>query len=324
MDENQEPTMIAQAKPVYSSQDLISGWAAVTTGLEPTPRLAVFGDPVEHSLSPQMHDAALKQCQLAMRYVRVHVPREDLEFALRAARDNAFLGVNLTIPHKTVAAAFLDEIDERASQLGGVNTVVIRDGRMTGFNTDGPGFVRAVRAAFSVDLRDMRILILGAGGGAGQAIAAQCAMEGCDRLVLVNRTPEKAAALAESLRPYFSGSRLLGPVERLAALEWSDANLRRELDHTDLIVNCTSLGLRSTDAEVLPAHLLAPCHLVFDPVYRRDSTRLLLAAERVGARAVDGLPLLLHQGALSFEYWFERAAPLEAMRKALEEARTAG
>jgi shikimate dehydrogenase len=304
---------------VYSAEDL-TNWSAATKDLSPPAKLAVFGDPVEHSKSPQMHNAALKEAGIKMQYVRVHVKPDELKNALAGVRDAGFVGVNLTIPHKAAALEIVDEVDPRAAQLGGVNTVALRDGKMIGFNTDGGGFVRAIRQEFSVDLRNLRIVVLGAGGGAGRAIATQCALEGCDRLVLFNRTHERAVSLARSLAPLFSGPRLLGPAAGLSAPEWEDSNLKRDLDQADLIVNCTSVGLAATDPDVIPAEFIMPYHLVFDTVYRSGRTRLVKAAQRAGARASDGLPLLLHQGALSFEIWFGREAPVDAMQKALTEA----
>jgi shikimate dehydrogenase len=188
---------------------------------------------------------------------------------------------------------------------------------MSGLNTDGPGFSRAIREEFSVDLRDLRVLLLGAGGGAGRAVALQCASEHCERLVLVNRTFEKAKDLADELRPLFQKARVFGPVARLEAIDWNDAALRFQIANTDLVVNATALGLKHFDESVLPASLLAPHLLVYDTIYEPARTRLLAAAADAGARGADGLSMLLHQGALSFEHWFDREAPLGVMRAAL-------
>jgi len=177
--------------------------------------------------------------------------------------------------------------------------------------------VRAVRSEFSVDLRDLRVMLLGAGGGAGRAIAVQCALEGCERLVLVNRTFEKARALAAELEPHFRGARLLGPLARLEALPWEPAPLAAALENTDLVINATSCGMKRGDPPVLPASLLKPHLMVYDTIYTAHRTPLLADAEAVGARAANGLSMLLHQGALAFEIWFNREAPLEAMRQGL-------
>jgi shikimate 5-dehydrogenase len=179
---------------VLTANDLITNSAALQA-VSPVAKLAVFGDPVAHSKSPAMQNAALRAMGVDGSYVAVHVESHELEAALRALPERGFLGANLTIPHKAAAFGMIDEIDGSARELGVVNTILVDDGRLRGFNTDGPGLVRAIRDQFSVDIKDLRILLFGAGGGAGRAIAIQCAMENCERLVLVNRTFEKAVAL---------------------------------------------------------------------------------------------------------------------------------
>ncbi len=199
-----------------------------------------------------MQNAALAETGLAMQYARFQIAPNELEAALRLMREHDFVGVNLTVPHKIAALALVDEVEERARKIGAINTIVFREGKSLGWNTDGPGFERAIREEFSVDLRDLRVLLLGAGGGAGRAIAWQCAAENCERLVLVNRTFEKAQALARELAAYFSGPRVLGPEARLEAIPWGDPSLRRQLGRTDLVVNATTLGLHQSDPSPLP------------------------------------------------------------------------
>ena len=163
----------------------------------------------------------------------------------------------------------------------------------------------------------MRVLLLGAGGGAGRALAYQCALENCERLVLVNRTFDKAQALARELTGYFSGPRVLGPAARLEAVPWEERSLQVQLARTDLVVNATTLGLRQSDRSPLPHALIAPHLMVYDLLYKKTPTRLLAAAAEAGARGANGLTMLLHQGAIAFELWFDRPAPIAAMRRAL-------
>ncbi len=264
-----------------------------------------------------MHQAALEKCGIAARYGRLHIRPEELSAALQLLVQNDFIGTNLTIPHKQTAMDLMDEVDGQARKMGAVNTVTIEDGKLIGFNTDGPGFVRAIRAEFGVDVRDLRVLLLGAGGGAGRAIAVQCALEGCERLVLVNRTFEKARALALELQPHFAGPRLIGPVARLEAVPWADDALRAQLQHTDLVINATSIGLNTASPSPISAALLLPHLLVYDTIYTADKTPLQQAADDAGARHANGLSMLLHQGALSFQIWFKRDAPIDEMREAL-------
>jgi shikimate dehydrogenase len=300
----------------YTLADL-ENWREVAGGIDPPIRLGVFGDPVAHSLSPHMQNAALRTCKIDMRYARFHIRANELRSALRFLRDLDFIGINLTVPHKIAALTQIDEADDSASRPGAVNTIRVQDKKLIGSNTDGEGFLRAIRSEFSVDVRDLRVMLIGAGGGTGHAIAWQCALENCERLVLVNRTFEKAQALAERLRPYFAGPRVLGPAARLEAVAWEESALRVQLAEIDLIVNATPLGMNPSDPPPIPARLLAPHHMIFDCVYGPSKTSLVRAADEAGARGANGLSMLLHQGALSFSIWFDREAPIAAMRKAL-------
>lgn len=312
------------AKAVYTIEDL-RDWRGATAG-EMTPlRLSVMGDPVAHSASPPMHNAALEKCGIDARYCRLQIAPENLREALRLLPQNDFIGTNVTLPHKAAALELMDEVDDHARKMGVVNTVAVAGDRLIGFNTDGPGFVRAIRAEFGVDLRDLRVMILGAGGGAGRAIATQCALEGCDRLVLVNRTAEKALALAKELAPFFRSARLEGPVARIEAIPWEHAALGREMENIDLVINATPVGM-STGAPAaarrtapIPASLLRPHLMVYDTIYTANRTSLMLAADEAGARSANGMSMLLHQGALAFEIWFGREAPVEVMRAALRQ-----
>ena len=300
----------------YTLADL-EKWAEIARNIDPPIRLGVFGDPVAHSLSPQMQNAALRACGIEMQYARFHIRANELRSALLFLSRLDFVGINLTVPHKIAAFTQIDEADESATRAGAANTIRVRDGKLIGSNTDGEGFLRSIRTQFSIDLRDLRVMIIGAGGGTGHAVAWQCALENCERLVLVNRTLEKANALAEQLRPFFSGPRVLGPTARIEAVAWDEWAMRMQLADIDLIVNATPLGMNPSDPAPIPARLLAPHHIVFDCVYGSSKTALLRAAEEAGARGANGLSMLLYQGALSFSLWFDRKAPIEAMRAAV-------
>ena len=300
----------------YTLADL-EKWNKIARDIDPPIRLGVFGDPVAHSLSPEMQNAALRACEIDAQYARFHVRPNELRSALRFLRSLDFVGVNLTVPHKIAGFAQIDEADEFASRIGAVNTIRVRDNKLFGSNTDGEGFLRAIRSEFSVDLRDLRVMLIGAGGGTGHAIAWQCALENCERLVLVNRTLEKANVLAERLRPFFMEPRVLGPAARLEAAAWEESAMRMQLADIDLIVNSTPLGMNPSDPAPIPGRLIAPHHMVFDCVYGPSKTALLRAVEQAGARSANGISMLLHQGALSFSIWFDREPPIDAMRKAL-------
>jgi shikimate dehydrogenase len=299
------------ANQIYTLADL-QRWKAIN----PPIRLGVLGDPVAHSLSPQIQNAALEACKIDMQYGRFQISPDDLGETLKLIRLLDFVGGNLTVPHKIAACAFVDEIEENAKRIGAINTIKMEKAKLRGYNTDGRGFARAIRQEFAVDLRDLRVMILGA-GGAARAIAFQCAKENCERLVIANRTVEKAKQLTEELRDYFAGPRVLGPVARLQGIPWEESSIRFQIAHLDLIVNATPLGLNRSDASPIAGRLLAPHLMIYDTVYGDSLTTFVSAAVEAGARAVNGLAMLLHQGALAFEIWFEREAPIEVMRRAV-------
>src|SRR5512133_332658 len=226
----------------YTLADL-ERWSEIARDIDPPIRLGVFGDPVAHSLSPPMQNAALRAFEINMQYARFHIRANEMRSALRFLRELDFVGINLTVPHKVAGLTQIDVADESASRCGAVNTVRLHDKKLIGSNTDSKGFSRAVRSEFSIDLRDLRVMILGAGGGTGVAIAWQCALENCERLILVNRTPAKTSALIDRLRPFFAEPRVLGPVARLEAVQWDEAAVRAQLADVDLIVNATPLGM---------------------------------------------------------------------------------
>ena len=272
--------------------------------------LAVLGDPVAHSLSPQLHTPALRACGIAGDYIRLEVKEPEFAETLRRMQQLKFFGANVTIPHKFIALRTVDQVSDQARQLGAVNTILFRSGGIEGRNSDGPGFVRAIKEAFGQDVRDLRIMVIGAGGGAGRAVAVQCALEQCQRLVLVNRSLDKMISLQKDVTEILSTNRVLSIAHEQASLE-------NALSQVDLVINATNLGMHPHDAPVLAGASLSAGQLAYDMVYRPHQTSFLKHACAAGVRASNGLTMLLHQGAVSFEWWFDRPAPLEAMRAGL-------
>src|SRR6266511_4213549 len=236
----------------YTLADL-ENWSAAAGDVDPPIRVGVFGDPVAHSLSPQMQNAGLRACEIGTQYALFHIRANELRSALRFLRELDFIGINLTVPHKIAGLTQIDVADESASRCGAVNTVSLHDKKLVGSNTDAEGFSRAVRSECSIDLRDLRVMILGAGGGTGHAIAWQCALENCERLVLLNRPLAKTSAIVERLRRFFAEPRVLGPVARLEAVRWDETAIRAQLADIDLIVNATPLGMNPSDPAPIPA-----------------------------------------------------------------------
>jgi shikimate dehydrogenase len=284
---------------VEKLQALLSG--ANTAGF----KLAVLGDPVEHSLSPLMQNAALKVRGLPYRYDRILVSPTELATAFASLRKLEFIGWNLTIPHKIAGLNLVDRLDPEAEALGAINTVLNRDGAVTGFNTDGRGLRAALADAFGIDPAQCRIALLGAGGGAGQASARFLANLRPKKLLLVNRTAEKM----EMLRHQLSANAVVS--------FWDFARLAEVFEEADLIINASSLGLTGAPLD-WDARWLRTEHRVFDMVYRSDGDTPIVAwAKQSRVPAVDGRLMLLHQGVFAFEHWFGQPVPLAAMREAL-------
>jgi shikimate dehydrogenase len=251
-------------------------------------------------------------------YCRLHIRPEELAATLRLLPAKGFIGVNCTIPHKGGVLAEVDEADDHAQRAGGVNTVRIGpDGKLQGFSTDGLGLERAVRDELGAELREMRVLILGAGGGAGHAVTMHCAAARVPHLALVNRTVAKLHPLQEELAEIYGR-------DSVSLHPWTEAALAKALETSDLVVNCSSLGMNADDPSPIPAALLNPQLLIYDTIYTSNRTPLMRAAKEAGASSANGLSMLLYQGALSFEIWFQRPAPLEVMREALTEHARAG
>jgi shikimate dehydrogenase len=303
---------------VFSADDLAllaRGEGPLKT-LHPSARLAIFGDPVAHSASPQMQNAALKARGLEAQYVRILVTPEELPVALGNLSATGFLGVSLTIPHKQAALPLMNEVTREARIMGAINTVVLHNGKLLGHNTDGPGLSAAIHEEFGIPLQDLRVLILGGAGGAGRAITVQCSLEGCPSITIANRNSEKGASLATEIRES------LGKEVTSVSLDLED--LRPTLSSVDLIINATPLGMKSDDPsplQNLPEGLLNSHHLVYDTVYSGGETALLKQVSELGIRGANGFSMLLRQGVLQNALWFGEPAPLETMREALSALR---
>lgn len=297
-------------KPVYSIDDLISR-EVLDAGAGKPARLAVIGHPVAHSASPGMHQPALDALGIHARYIRLDVRPGDVATAFSRMRNLKFIGCNVTVPHKLEAMVSCGEVHADAQSLGAVNTVKFdEDGVTRGFNTDGPGFARAITDLFAVPLSNVRVAVLGAGGGAGQAIATTCAMHRVPHLVIVNRSPDKLNALLPRLREY-------APEAEIKAVSFDDPRLPALVSACDLVVNATSVGLKLGDPPVVSADCLRPGQFVNDTIYQPTVTPLMELAADLGCRTANGLPLLLHQGVLAFQHWFPGTQPEASMRAAL-------
>lgn len=262
----------------------------------------IFGDPIKHSLSPAMQNAALRELGEDACYHAFRVAQEDLEDALRGAAAMGFCGLNLTIPHKEKALEldFL-QLDPLAQAIGAVNTVSFSGPRgLAGYNTDGWGALLALRDA-GVEIKGKNVLIIGA-GGAARAIAYTLQQEGAE-ISIANRSPKKAEELGS----------------RVGARGFSLHELERLVPSANIIINCTSVGMREGDPRLLEGRLLQSRQAVFDIVYNRE-TELLQDARAAGAVAVDGVMMLVYQGAKALQIWTGKKAPVDVMERAVREA----
>jgi shikimate dehydrogenase len=267
----------------------------------------LIGDPIEHSLSPEMHNAAFRHLKLNFVYVAFRVKKDALENAVRGIRGLQIHGLNVTMPHKTVIIKYLDEIDPTAMAVKSVNTILNIDGRLKGFNTDGIGALKALENN-GAELKGKKILLLGA-GGAAKSIAFHLVQE-AEEIKILNRNGEKAKELAYFLQNKF-GRKSLG-----AAL--LPGILKEWLKEADILINATSVGMYPSIDQTLVKHeWLRPELTVMDIVYSPIETRLIKEAKAVGAKVIYGTEMLVYQGAASFEIWFGRPAPVEVMKKAV-------
>jgi len=268
----------------------------------------VFGFPVRHSLSPIFQNAAFQHLRLDLVYVPLEVKPDDLRLAAESLKIFDFLGVNVTIPHKKAIVPFLDELDGEARRLGVVNTVLNDQGKLKGYSTDGPGFILSLKKEGKLQPENKTVFILGAGGSA-YAICGALVQAGVKHIFICNRTWEKAVALANHLKSDFS----FGTVE---LVKFSNRHKKSIWSDVDLLVNTTSVGLKEKERLLVKEENLHPGLFVYDLVYNRQ-TQLLKAAAKLKLPHLNGLSMLIYQGALSFEIWTGQKAPVAVMKKSL-------
>jgi shikimate dehydrogenase len=271
---------------------------------------AVYGSPIAHSASPAMHNAAFAALGLNWRYLAFAVDPKNLRTAIAGAKAMGFAGLNLTVPHKLLAVDMVDALDDSAQKWGAVNTIKFEaaaDGkiRTLGFNTDAEGLAVSLEQDLDIELAGSKILLLGV-GGAGRTAALKFAEAGVAELFLVNRTINKAEEIAIEIK------------ERRPHVKVVVGYPKHKID---LVVNATSLGLKADDASPLDEKQFswAQARAVYDMIYRPAETRLLAAAQAAGCKTANGLGMLLWQGARAFVIWTGKSAPVDTMRRALEQ-----
>ncbi len=276
-------------------------------------KYGLIGHPVKHSLSPAMQNAAFNALRLDAEYILYDIPPEKLEDFLKNAAGSNISGLNITIPHKIHAKEYLERkgsVDVNAGRLGAVNTVKIsEDGKLCGYNTDGPGFYRSLVEDLKFAPEGKGVFVLGAGGAARAVIMY---LGNSPKKIFVSDVDRvKTDELKSHYEKYFDG-------RKLSIVK--DADFKSSMEQCELLVNATPVGMKESDPSPIDVALLHPGMSVYDLVYNRPYTKLVRAAGERKIRAMTGLGMLLYQGAIAFEIWTGAKAPVGVMRKKLREA----
>ncbi len=304
------PSLSPEASVVYSLNDL-ENWSYTGTSL------AVLGHPIEHSISPRMHNAALAEMAAQnerfadWRYFKFDIPPVNLSEALALLHARKFIGINLTVPHKVQAVDLVEAVDPSARDMGAVNTLHWEPGGYHGFNTDGYGFEEALRNDLKAEIGGAEIILLGA-GGAARAVAAKCLESGCRTLRIGNRDPGRLKALLDILE------KNTATPERLSGFDL--LNPPGDLPSAGILVNATSLGLKSGDPPPMALEHFDNALKVYDTIYNPAETALLTEARTRGMAAANGLSMLVWQGVRSLEIWTGSQVPAEVMMTAARQA----
>lgn len=268
----------------------------------------LLGYPVKHSLSPAMHNAAFKAWDIDAEYKLFEKKPEELTDFFRELKKGSISGVNVTIPYKEEALRYLDEIRQEVELIGAVNTILVKGKRLIGYNTDGLGFITSLRKEAGINPKGKEIVIIGA-GGASRAISIHLAQERAASIILSDIILDKAERLASHIRRNI-------PRVKVSTVQKEELNSR--IRKADILINATPVGMRPDDPLPIDPRILHPKLLVCDLIYNPPKTQLLIQAEKIGAKTLNGMGMLLYQGALSFTIWTGKEAPIEVMARALE------
>ena len=266
----------------------------------------VIGSPLEHTLSPILHNAAFESLELDYVFLAFKVEASEVENALNGVRALRIQGLNVTMPNKNAVIKYIDELDPTAKTMASVNTILNRNGKLLGFNTDGVGALNSLEQN-GVGLKGKKILLLGA-GGAARAIAYILSQE-ADELLILNRTLKPARELADLLKQRFN--------KKISADELTPRIVKNNVAKVDVLINATSVGMKpNAELSLVESNWLKPNLVVMDIVYDPIETKLAKDAKMAGAKVVSGVEMLIYQAAASFEIWTACKAPIEVMRKA--------
>jgi len=269
---------------------------------------ALIGYPLGHTLSPYMHNAGFLKKKIKGLYIPLEVDAKDLKNTVSSLRKSIVCGFNVTIPHKTACMKHLDKIDKLALMIGAVNTVVKKNKKFIGYNTDASGFLKSLKTDLKFLPKNKKCLVIGA-GGAGKAAAFALAKDGAKEIYITDIDNPRVNSLVKNIKKHFPKCKV----------ESEACSLKSEVCNIDLVVNATPLGMKEKDPLPIDVKLLAKTTAVYDVVYNPSPTKLVKQAKKRKIKAVNGLGMLLYQGVLAFELWTQKRAPVEVMKKALED-----
>ncbi len=269
----------------------------------------IIGNPLEHSVSPQMHNAAYQKLGINYCYIPIQVKPDSLEDALEGIRMLGIVGVNVTIPHKEAVIPYLDEVTKIARLIGAVNVILNQEGHLIGYNTDGPGFIDSLKEDASFTPKGRNVVVLGA-GGAAKAVTIMLAKEKVRTMVISDVVYEKAGRLSEYINSHFDIAPYACPVK--------SKELKKSIEKCDLLVNTTPIGMhpRPDRCPIDESYEISPKAVVYDLVYNPLETKLLKWAKAKGAKPVSGIGMLVRQGALAFSLFTEEEASEKVMKEA--------
>lgn len=273
-----------------------------------TTLVGLLGYPLKHSRSPHMHNTAFEALGLDHVYMAFEVQEGYIKEGLEAIKILNAVGCNVTMPHKKKVLEFLDEVSEDAILIGSVNTVKNHNGKLVGYNTDGKGFVKSLDEN-NVDYKGKKVVMVGA-GGAARAVATQLAYEGAGEIVLFNRTFASAEEIIDNINMNI-------PSCKGMAFEMNEEKLNKEIAEASILINCTSLGMKATidQAIISSSKVLHKDLFVADIVYDPEKTKLLKMAEEAGCKYMNGLMMMIWQGAIAFKIWTGKDMPVELIKK---------
>jgi shikimate dehydrogenase len=294
-----------------------------------TRHIGLIGYPLKHSVSAAFQQAAFDYYKLDIRYQTWETKPNELDAIVERLRQPDTLGANVTVHHKEAIMSFLNIIEPPADQIGAVNTIIKAQNKLVGYNTDALGFMRALRGDVGFDPIDKKVVILGA-GGAARAVSFTLIKSGIAGLTIIDVSPERVRAISQHLTAHLDNNQKLSALtwdltapldnkQNLSALTSEENSLRQALGSCDLIVNCTTIGMKHSKDEgksPVNANLFTRDMLVCDLVYNPLETPLLKMAAAAGAKTLAGLPMLIYQGAAAFELWTARQAPVDVMFQA--------